>query len=114
MDAQEAVYKIVDHLLGAEYYGIETGSPSNYNDVAVASIMHYYPTKGMTPVDKWRARHKRCKWCTHCVPRTVINPIKLEFEIVYDCVAKEARSINIDIPRPFCTVFNLKKERYRE
>ena len=67
-----------------------------------------YPAKDETAVDKWRRRHKRCAWCTHCKSSHIFNPNSLSIETRYNCEAKKHWDIEIDRPRPFCTLFILK------
>ena len=65
-----------------------------------------YPGAGESPVAKWRRKHKKCKWCIYCkhvVPPAMCCPSFCE------CIAKD-KIINEDIPRPFCSLFALKKE----
>ena len=114
MEAQEALNKLCRHLLGGDWYIVDPVGVEQGNDIIVDQIMKRYPAVDETPVDKWRRKHKRCKWCIHHKPYTVFNPNSQSFETCYECKAKDVSPINIDIPRPFCTLFNLKKENQDE
>ena len=71
-----------------------------------ALIISIFIRSGEYPVAKWRRKHKKCKWCIYCkhvVPPAMCCPSFCE------CIAKD-KIINEDIPRPFCSLFALKKE----
>ena len=104
MNAQDAVDALREHLLGNGWYAVDTGTCPEYNEIVVETIKQRYPAVDESPVDKWRRKHKRCKWCRNCKS---FGP----FHLYHKCVAKDHTNINIDIPRPFCTLFELKKEK---
>lgn len=58
-----------------------------------------------SPVNKWRRRHKRCGWCQH-----VTYKVGPGYVYAY-CRAKE-KTVDIDIPKPFCSCFELTE--YKE
>lgn len=108
MEAKDALHELAVHLLGKEWY-------SNYydvnsvNDDIVNTIKQIYPAVDESPVEKWRRMHKRCYFCSHC---SIICLIPFSPD-AYRCEAK-GKTVNIDIPRPFCTLFELKKENQNE
>ena len=104
MNAQDAVNKLCVHLLGKDWYIVDPVGVEQGNDIIVDQIMKRYPAVDETPVDKWRRKHKRCKWCRNCES---FGP----YLLYHKCVAKDHTNINIDIPRLFCTLFELKKEK---
>lgn len=111
MTSEEAVYKLAEHLLGESWYLIDPLGSEQANDAIVNAIKKYYPAAENTPVEKWRIRHKRCTWCVYYLPiYNKFNPVKGVIETQYKCVAKDKVISNILMPRPFCTLFNLKKE----
>lgn len=105
MEASVALDAIARHLLGDDYY-CEYCSSDDTNDDIVSMIKKRYPAVDGDPVDRWRRRHKRCYFCTHCS----ITPSIPFAPDVYICEAK-GKTVNIDTPRPFCTLFELKKEK---
>lgn len=108
MEAKDALHELAVHLLGKEWY-------SNYydvnsvNDDIVNTIKQIYPAVDESPVEKWRRMHKRCYFCSHC---SIIRLIPFSPD-AYRCEVK-GKTVNIDIPRPFCTLFELKKENQNE
>ena len=104
MTAQEAVNKIAERLLGKNwysyYYNIE-----DINSEIVETICGRYRGKDEDPVTKWRRRHKRCCFCKHCRPIGIVPFTPRAFT----CTAK-GKDININTPRPFCGLFELRKE----
>ena len=69
-------------------------------------IKSIYPGAGESPVAKYRRRHKKCKWCIY--HRHVIPPVPA-CPPFCECTAKD-KVVNEDFPRPFCSLFALKKE----
>lgn len=104
MDAQTALDKLQIHLLGKDWYIVDPVINEQGNDLVVDAILRRYPAVDESPVNKWRRRHKRCAWCQHCT--TKIGPGYIQ---TY-CHAKE-KGVDIDIPRPFCSCFELKVEK---
>ena len=104
MDPQEALNKLCTHLLGKDFYCISGSSNYTCNAEIVDNICGRYKAVDESPVDKWRRRHKRCYFCKHL--RCLENPMGYD---TFTCDAK-GKTVNIDIPRPFCTVFELGKE----
>lgn len=102
MTAQEAVNKISSHLLGRDWYSYYTNH-DDINGEIVETICSRYSSKYEDPVDKWRRKHKRCYFCRHL--KYLDNPCGTG---AFQCQAK-TRLVNIEIPRPFCVLFELKR-----
>ena len=75
-------------------------------EIITAEIKSTYPGVGESPVAKWRRKHKKCKWCIYCKH---VEPPAMCCPSFCECIAKD-KIINEDIPRPFCSLFALKKE----
>lgn len=110
MNAQEAVNKLCVHLLGKDWYIVDPVRNEEANDIIVDEIMSKYRAVDESPVDKWRRKHKKCMWCRHCVGHKAITST-CEQASVFECTAKGKYIASIDFPRPFCTLFELKKEK---
>lgn len=93
-ELNDALRSISKHLLGEKWYSIGA-DPVNVRNEMVQAICERYPAVDESPGDKWRRRHKRCKFCTH------MN----EF---FECKVKECK-VNPSTPRPFCYAFELRK-----
>ena len=78
--------------------------PGAYAEALDAAIERYHG-KDEDPVTKWRRRHKRCCFCKHCRPIGIVPFTPRAFT----CTAK-GKAININTPRPFCGLFELRKE----
>ena len=101
MDEYEKAFKeLRDHFLGNDFYIVDPISGDPSVESIVDTIKSTYPGAGESPVDKWRRKHKKCKWCIY--HKHVVPPF-------CECVDKD-KIINEDIPRPFCRLFALKKE----
>ena len=98
MEAQEAVNKLCDHLLGKDWYIADPVSTNQANDIIVEEIIGKYKGVTESPINRWRRRHKKCKFCKHCVPVSVLEG---------NCLAKD-KIVDMKISRPFCSVFQLK------
>lgn len=109
MTPDEAFSEICGYLLGKDFYIVAPVDGDTARDILVKEIKNRYVAKDISPVDKWRYKHKRCIWCTHCVPDRAFNPNSQMFETQYGCAAKCITRIDRNMPRPFCTLFNLKK-----
>ena len=107
MDKYEKAFEeLQDHFLGKDFYIADPVSGEQAVKIITDTIKSTYPGAGESQVDKWRRKHKKCKWCIyhrHVVPPFGCCPSFCE------CVAKD-KIINEDIPRPFCRLFALKKE----
>ena len=107
MDKYEKAFKeLRDHFLGKDFYIADPVGGEQSVEIITAEIKSTYPGAGESPVAKWRRKHKKCKWCIYCkhvVPPAMCCPSFCE------CIAKD-KIINEDIPRPFCSLFALKKE----
>ena len=101
MTAQEAVNKIASHLLGKGWYSCYTNH-EDINDEIVQTICRRYSGKNEDTVRKWRRKHKRCAFCQHV--KYLDNPCGIG---AFSCEAKD-KLVNIEIPRPFCGLFELK------
>lgn len=93
-ELNDALITISNHLLGEKWYSTSMDPVSARNEM-VQAICERYPAVDESPGDKWRRRHKRCKFCTH------MN----EF---FECKVKECK-VNPSTPRPFCYAFELRK-----
>lgn len=80
----EALNKLVDHLLGENWYSIYMNAEDIYKDI-VETICSRYSVKKEDRVTKWRRRHKRCKFCRHI--EYLSNPCGIS---AYKCRAKES------------------------
>lgn len=110
MTSEEAVYELAVHLLGENWCIVDPVGTKQANDDIVNAIKKYYPAAKNTPVEKWRLRHKRCAWCVYNVCSNEFNPISKVYEPKNRCSAKEKVINDTLSPRPFCTLFNLKRE----
>lgn len=96
MTAQEAVNKLADHLLGKDWYIVDPVCNEQANDIIVEEICSKYKAIDESPVDRYRRRSRKCKWCRHCSDSGV------------RCNAKD-ETIIWDGPRIFCSCFELKR-----
>lgn len=103
---EEALYELKDHFLGKHFYIAEPVGGEQAAAIIVERIKGIYPGAGESPVAKWRRKHKKCKWCIYC--KHVAPPV-MSCPSFCECIAKD-KIINEDIPRPFCSLFSLKKE----
>lgn len=108
MESKDALYELAGYLLGRTWYST-CYDVKSVNDDIVNTIKQRYSSVDESPVEKWRRTHKRCYFCSHCS----ITPSVPFSQAVYICEAK-GKTVNIDIPRPFCTLFELKKDRNDE
>lgn len=107
MDKYEKAFKeLQDHFLGKNWYIAEPVSGEQAVELTADAIKALYPGDGESPVDKWKRRHKKCKWCTYC--HSVLPPAMC-CPPFFECSAKD-KIVNENIPRPFCSLFALKKE----
>ena len=104
MTAAEALSKLVDHLLGENWYSIYTNHEDVYTDI-VDTICSRYRGKKEDRVAQWRRRHKRCKFCRHI--EYLDNPCGIS---AYKCRAKE-KLVHEWLPRPFCGLYELKIQK---
>lgn len=111
MNAQKAVNLLCTHLLGEDWYIVDPVRNEEANDIIVEAIMKMYPPKTMTRIDKWRKRHKQCRWCTHCYEDLGFDDTERSIYVSYKCKAKGLTLLKPYRSRPFCTLFNLKKEK---
>lgn len=93
-ELNDALIAISNHLLGEKWYSIGV-DPVNVREEMVQTICERYPAVDESPGDKWRRRHKRCKFCMH------LNDF-------LECNVKECK-VNPSTPRPFCYMFELRK-----
>ena len=104
MTAAEALSKLVDHLLGENWYSIYTNHEDVYTDI-VDTICSRYRGNKEDRVTQWRRRHKRCAFCRHF--EYLDNPCGIS---AYKCRAKE-KLVNEWLPRPFCGLYELKIQK---
>lgn len=101
MDKYEKAFgELQDHFLGKDFYIADVVNGEQAVKIITDTIKSTYPGIGESPVDKWRRKHKRCKWCIY--HKHVVPPF-------CECAAKD-KIINEDVPRPFCRLFALEKE----
>ena len=106
-ELNDALIAISNHLLGEKWYSIGV-DPVNVREEMVKTICERYPAVDESPGDKWRRRHKRCKFCTHC---RVTPPIDIPcVNSFFECDVKECK-VNLNTPRPFCYMFELRKDK---
>ena len=104
MTAEEALSKLVDHLLGENWYSIYTNHEDVYKDI-VDTICSRYRGKKEDRVTQWRRRHKRCQFCRHI--EYLDNPCGIS---AYKCRAKE-KLVHEWLPRPFCGLYEAKIQK---
>lgn len=104
MTAEETVAALAKYLLGDDWYSVYTNHEDIYDDIANTVRRRYRKVKE-SPVNAWRRRHKRCLFCAHAKYRE--NPTGTGSLI---CRAKN-KIVSLDIPRPFCTVFELERDK---
>lgn len=100
LEAQEAVNKLCDHLLGDDWYIVDPVCNIQANAIIVDEIISRYKGATESPVNKWRRSrlHRRCEFCKHFVAGA------LGCRDV--CSAKNKRTYG-RTPRPFCSCFQL-------
>lgn len=98
MTAQDALNKLVDHLLGRDWYIADPVGGEQANEIIVDQICKRYPAVDEDPVNRYRRRHKKCIWCKHY------------YGVTGECRAKSIIINNYKASKPhrFCTLFNLK------
>lgn len=106
MDAQTALKKLTNHLLGERYYIADQVGGEQANEIIVNDICSIYKAVDETPVQRWRRRYKKCLWCKYC---KMERPVIAEIDPFYKCKAK-LKVVNPDIPRLFCSLFTLKED----
>lgn len=104
MTAAEALHKLVDHLLGENWYSIYTNHEDIYTDI-VDTICSRYRGKNEDRVTQWRRRHKRCAFCRHI--EYLSNPYGIS---AYKCCAKKTIVCEW-LPRPFCGLYEPKIQK---
>lgn len=102
LDAQEAVNKLCKYLLGDDWYIVDPVSCSQANAIIVDEIISRYKAVNESPANKWRRKHKRCRFCKHCE----YTPGTLEYSIKPWCKVKK-QSVNDECSRMFCKAFQL-------
>ena len=106
-ELNDALLSIATHILGEKWHSISMDPVSVRNEM-VQAICERYPAVDESPEDKWRRRHKRCKFCTHC---KVTPPIDIPCaNSFFKCDVKEHK-VNLNTPRPFCYMFELRKDK---
>lgn len=106
-DSNEALSTLTTHLLGKDWYGISMDAKGVREEI-VYTIRKRYPAVDESPGDKWRRRHKRCKFCTHC---KIVPPCDTPgYGKLFKCTIKDS-IVNLNTPRPFCYMFELRKDK---
>ena len=66
MDKYEKAFEeLQDHFLGKGFYIADPVSGEQAVKIITDTIKSTYPGAGESPVDKWRRKHKKCKWCIY-------------------------------------------------
>lgn len=105
----DQLWRIANHLLPKNWeVDIEPamGKPS---DAAIAdAIIRKYPkcTSNLSSVEKWRSKHKKCDYCIYGED----YPDCINAGNYIYCAAKRKNS-HRNRPRPFCSLFQIKKEK---
>ena len=112
MDAQKAIEELTTHLLGDDWYIVDSVSTDQANEVIVEEIKSRYTGAAESPINKWRRSrvNRRCKFCKHYreVPCVCVGAFGKEFNGVKGVCNAKDRAANGNIHRPFCKVFQLK------
>ncbi len=106
-ESNEALSKLATHLLGKDWYGISMDAKGIREEI-VYTIRKRYPAVDESPGDKWRRRHKRCKFCMHY--KTVPPCDGRGYGELFKCTIKDS-VVNPNTPRPFCYIFELRKDK---
>ena len=108
MNEVELISRLTDYLLGDDWYSPHTNIKDINIDIYETVCKRYRGVKE-DPVNRWRRRHKRCYFCKYCRSIAMSTPFSPD---VFECTAK-GKTVNIDIPKPFCNLFelNIKKEK---
>ena len=103
MDPQKAIQELKTHLLGNDWYIIDSCSTDQANEAIVEEIKSRYAGVTESPINKWRRSrvNRRCKFCQNYINHSHFEDVKGV------CNAKD-RVVNGYIHRPFCKVFQLK------
>lgn len=103
LEAQEAVNMLEKHLLGDDYYIVDPVCNIQANTIIVDEIISRYRGATESPANKWRRRHKKCKYCKHCS----CTPSVAGHSSIPWCNVK-MKCVNGRKPRWFCRAFQLK------
>ena len=107
MDKYEKAFKeLQHHFLGKNFYIADPVGGEQAIEIITDTIKSIYPGVEESPVDKWRRKHKKCKWCIY---HKFVRPPALCCPVYCECTAKD-KIVNENAPRPFCSLFALKKE----
>ena len=106
MKAQDTVNKLAEHLLGRDFYIADPVNGEQANEIIAKEICSRYSAVDEQPIDKYRRKHKKCKWCVY---GKRIIPILPEVPPYYECIVKD-KIVNSNISRLFCTTFQLKRK----
>lgn len=101
LEAQEAVDKLCDHLLGDDWYIVDPVCNTQGNAIIVDEITGRYKGVTESPVNKWRRSrlHRKCEFCKYFSPSN--RPCA-------DVCRAKNKYVFASTPRPFCRVFQLK------
>ena len=109
MDAQTALDKLIEHFLGKDYYIADPVGGDQAREIIVNEICSRYPAVKEDPVDVYRRKHKKCKWCAHRIEDLKFDDKKHTIEVTYRCVAKGC-AVNPELDHRRCKLFKLAKE----
>lgn len=65
MTHEEFNNKVIDHLLGKNFYIADPVSGEQANDIIYEYVIKNYPKYDKSPIEKYRLKHKKCKWCKY-------------------------------------------------
>jgi hypothetical protein len=99
MTAQDALNKLVNHLLGRDWYIADPVGGEQANEIIVDQICKRYPAVDEDPVDRYRRRHKKCIWCKYYC----------SYKGSCDAKSRGMNTVEASKPHPFCTLFKLDK-----
>lgn len=103
LEAQEALNMLEKHLLGDDYYIVDPVNNMQANAIVVDEIISRYKGPTESPANKWRRRHKKCRFCKHCS----YTPIVAGHDPKGWCNVR-MKCVNDRTPRHFCSAFQLK------
>ena len=105
-NAQNIIDKLADHLLGEGWYIADSVGVDQANEFIYEEICRRYEAVDESPINRWRRRHPRCKWCHYCKSVTE-NGVTAAIPAISTCLAKDI-SVAVDAPKPFCGAFVLE------
>lgn len=93
-------------------YRTKDGKCRKYSGNGVVSFCVDGPCPDDTPrkggltltVNEWRAKHKKCAYCKHCSYKWT------NYHSPFGWCSAKIKSVNDNLPRPFCKLFELKED----